>query len=112
MPHGRKANRNRLPEPKAPTAKFEQYMDACALVERFSGTVHVTRDGSPIFSKGYGLANIEHQVPNTPQTKFRLGSITKQFTAMAIMILNEHGKVAVDEPISKYFDDPPSAWAL
>ena len=95
---------------EVPTAKFEQYMDACVAVEHFSGTVHVTREGSPILSKGYGLANIEHQVPNTPRTRFRLGSITKQFTAMAIMILNEQGKLVIDETIGKYFDDPPSAW--
>ena len=85
-------------------------MDACVQVEHFSGTVLVTREGTPVFSKGYGLANVEHQVPNTPQTKFRLGSITKQFTAMAIMILKEQGKLGLDDPIGKYFDDPPSAW--
>jgi CubicO group peptidase (beta-lactamase class C family) len=92
------------------TAEFERYMDACNEVEHFSGTVHVTRDGSTLFSKGYGLANAEHQVPNTPQTKFRLGSITKQFTAMAILILQEQGKLALDDAIGKYFDDPPGAW--
>jgi CubicO group peptidase (beta-lactamase class C family) len=98
------------PGNEAATAKFARYMDACVDVDHFSGTVHVTRDGSPLFSRGYGLANAEHQVANTPETKFRLGSITKQFTAMAIMILEEQGKLALDDPIGKYFDDPPSAW--
>jgi CubicO group peptidase (beta-lactamase class C family) len=92
------------------TSKLEQYMDACVRVRHFSGSVLVTRDGIPLFSKGYGLANAEHQVPNTPETKFRLGSITKQFTAMAIMILQERGKLAVEDPIGKYFDDAPKAW--
>jgi CubicO group peptidase (beta-lactamase class C family) len=92
------------------TSKFQQYMDACVAVDHFSGTVHVTRDGSVLFSAGYGLANAEHQVPNGPQTKFRLGSITKQFTAMAILILQERGKLAVEDPVGEYLDDAPEAW--
>jgi CubicO group peptidase (beta-lactamase class C family) len=92
------------------TSKFEQYMDACVAVDHFSGSVLVTRDGKALFSKGYGLANAEHQVPNTPQTRFRLGSITKQFTAMAILILQERGKFTVEDPIGKYLDDAPEAW--
>jgi CubicO group peptidase (beta-lactamase class C family) len=85
-------------------------MDACVRVRHFSGSVLVTSDGMPLFSKGYGLANAEHQVANTPETKFRLGSITKQFTAMAILILQEQGKLAVEDPIGKYLDDAPKAW--
>src|SRR5271168_5034945 len=71
------------------TPKFVDYMDASVKVDHFSGSVLVARDGEILFTKGYGLANREHNVPNTPETKFRLGSITKQFTAMAIMILVE-----------------------
>jgi CubicO group peptidase (beta-lactamase class C family) len=85
-------------------------MDACVRVRHFSGSVLVTRDGMPLFSKGCGLANAEHQVPNTPQTKFRLGSITKQFTAMAILVLQERGKLAVEDPIGMYLDDAPTTW--
>ncbi len=92
------------------SSKFEKYMDACVEVDHFNGSVLVARDGAVLFSKGYGLANAEHQVPNTPETKFRLGSITKQFTAMAIMILRERGKLAVEDPIGKYLDDAPAAW--
>jgi len=92
------------------TSKFEQYMDACVAVDHFTGSVLVARDGAVLFSKGYGLANAEHQVPNTPETKFRLGSITKQFTAMAILILQERGKLALEDPIGKYLDDAPAAW--
>jgi CubicO group peptidase (beta-lactamase class C family) len=73
--------------------KFEEYMSACVGVNHFSGAVLVSKDGKTLFSKGYGFANAEHQVPNTPTTKFRLGSITKQFTAMAILILQERGKL-------------------
>lgn len=92
------------------TSKFTQYMDACVEVDHFSGSVLVTKGGETLFSQGYGLANVEHRVPNAPDTKFRLGSITKQFTAMAILILNEQGKLKLDDPIGKYIDDAPKAW--
>jgi CubicO group peptidase (beta-lactamase class C family) len=93
------------------TPKFERYMDACVRVNNFSGSVLVSRGGETLFARGYGLANAEHQVPNTPQTKFRLGSITKQFTAMAVMILSEQGKLRLDDPVGKHLDDAPGAWA-
>ncbi len=91
-------------------AKFEAYMTASVRVKQFSGAVLVSRNGETIFARGYGFANVEHQVPNTPRTKFRLGSITKQFTAMAILILKDSGKLALDAPIGKYLDDAPKAW--
>ena len=92
------------------TSKFEQYLDASVKFDRFNGSVLVSKDGATLFRKGYGLANAEHQVPNTPETKFRLGSITKQFTAMAILILQEQGKLKLDDPVGKYVDDAPKAW--
>src|SRR5262249_31698818 len=70
----------------------------------------VARDGKILFSQGYGMANLEHDVPNTPHTKFRLGSITKQFTAMAVMILQERGKLYVQDKVKKYLPDAPKAW--
>jgi CubicO group peptidase (beta-lactamase class C family) len=90
--------------------RFEKYMDACIKANHFSGSVLVSKDGETLFAKGYGFANAEHQVPNTTRTKFRLGSITKQFTAMAILILQERGKLKVEDPIGKYLDDAPKAW--
>ena len=72
-------------------------MDAAAKEERFSGSVLVAKDGEVLLAKGYGLANAEHEVPNTPETKFRLGSITKMFTATAILILQERGKLKVED---------------
>ena len=56
------------------------------------------------------MANIELAVPNTPQTVFRLGSVTKQFTAMAIMILQERGKLRVSDPACQYLAECPAAW--
>ena len=91
--------------------KLDEYMSALAKQSRFSGSVLVARDGKVILSKGYGLANVEWDIPNTPQTKFRLGSITKQFTAASILLLQERGKLSVQDPICKYFTDCPSAWS-
>jgi len=85
-------------------------MDACVKLNHFSGAVLISKDGETIFARGYGFANAEHQVLNTTQTKFRLGSITKQFTAMAILILHERGKLKLDDPVGKYLDDAPKAW--
>jgi len=90
--------------------KAEEYMNAAVRVNRFSGSILVARDGKPLISRGYGMANLELDVPNKPQTVFRLGSLTKQFTAMAIMILQERGKLHTNDPICNYLSDCPAAW--
>ncbi len=89
----------------------EGVVRAYADPDLFSGAVLVARDGKPVFRKAFGLANREWDVANTPQTRFRLGSITKQFTAAAILQLAEQGKLSVDDPISKYYPEAPAAWA-
>ena len=99
-----------LPSASQITAKVEEYMNAAARVEGFNGAILIARDGKPIVTKGYGMANIEHAVPNTPQTVFRLGSITKQFTAMAIVMLQEQGKLNVNDPMCKHLPECPAAW--
>jgi CubicO group peptidase (beta-lactamase class C family) len=91
------------------TSKLDEYMNAAAK-QGFTGSALVARDGKVIFSKGYGMANAEWDIPNTPQTKFRLGSVTKQFTAASILLLQERGKLAVQDPICKYIADCPKAW--
>jgi CubicO group peptidase (beta-lactamase class C family) len=77
---------------------------------QFDGAVLVAEDGEVIFKKGYGYANREWDVLNEPDTKFRIGSITKQITAMAIMILQEKGKLSVYDSICKYVPDCPTVW--
>jgi CubicO group peptidase (beta-lactamase class C family) len=84
--------------------------DAAAKQNDFTGSALVARGGKILLKKGYGMANLELDVPNTPETKFRLGSITKQFTATAILQLAAQGKLSVDDPASKYVDNAPSAW--
>ncbi|MBS1812419.1 MAG: serine hydrolase [Acidobacteria bacterium] len=91
-------------------AKFDEYLSAITKQDRFSGSVLVARDGKVLFSKGYGLANLEWDIPNSPQTKFRLGSITKQFTAASILLLQERGKLSIKAPICKYVENCPKAW--
>jgi CubicO group peptidase (beta-lactamase class C family) len=70
----------------------------------------VIKDGRIVLAKGYGLANVEHQVPVKPETVFQSGSIGKQFTATAVMMLIEERKLSLDDKIMKYFPDGPEAW--
>ena len=99
-----------LPTNDQITAKADEYMKAVLQVDGFSGTILIARDGKPILSRGYGMANIELNVPNTPETIFRLGSVTKQFTSMSIMMLQQSGKLSVGDPICKFFTDCPEVW--
>lgn len=92
------------------TRKFDEYLSAVEKHGVLSGAVLVARDGKILFSKGYGLANKEHEAPNTPQTKFRIASNSKQFTAAAILLLQERGKLSVQDPINKYIGDCPPLW--
>ena len=91
-------------------ARMEQVIQSHVAAGSFMGTVLVARDGTPVLNKGYGMANLEWNVPNSPNTKFRLGSITKQFTAAAILLLEERGKLKVDDRIKTYLPDIPMSW--
>ncbi len=82
---------------------------AYAKAGQLSGTVLVADHGKIVFSKGYGLANREWNQPNAADTKFRLGSLTKQFTAMLVMQLVEKGKLRLDAHVSDYLPDYPKA---
>ena len=91
-------------------AKANDFLQAHVDVNGFSGSVLIGKGDQVLFARGYGLANAEFNITNTPQTKFRLGSITKQFTAMAIMLLAEKGKLSLEDPISKYIENSPEPW--
>jgi len=91
-------------------AKVDEYMNAAVRAGKFSGSILVAQNGKVLVSKGYGAANIELDVPNTSQTKFRIGSLTKQFTAAAIVMLQERGKLSVQDSICRYMPQCPSAW--
>ena len=70
----------------------------------------VLRKGKIVLLKSYGLANVEHRVPVIPETVFQSGSIGKQFTAAAVMILVQENKLSLEDKISKYFPDVPDTW--
>ena len=88
--------------------KVDEYINAYLKMGTFSGSILIARKGIILLSKGYGMANYENDVPNISETKFRLGSITKQFTATSIMQLEEKGLLNVNDPISKYLPDYPN----
>ena len=91
-------------------ARMDEVVRSYVNAKQFMGSVLVARDGKVILSKGYGSANLEWDVPNSPSAKFRLGSITKQFTAACILLLEERGKLKVEDPVKKYMPDAPAAW--
>ena len=99
-----------VPSAQEISAKADEYLTAAMRVNGFSGSVLLARDGQPLMSKGYGMASYELDVPNTPQTVFRLGSLTKAFTATAIMMLQERGKLRIEDRICTYLTDCPAAW--
>jgi CubicO group peptidase (beta-lactamase class C family) len=92
-------------------ARMDQVVKSYAdEAKTFMGSVLVAREGQVLVSRGYGSANLEWAIANTPATKFRLGSITKQFTAAAILLLEERGKLRVDDLVKKHVPDAPAAW--
>ncbi|MCD2259163.1 serine hydrolase domain-containing protein [Psychroserpens luteolus] len=71
------------------------------------GAVGVMKNGEVIYSKAFGAASLEYNIPNSPETLFNIGSVSKQFTAMGIVLLHEQGKLSVDDDIRKYLTDLP-----
>src|SRR5581483_6185694 len=90
--------------------RLDQIVQSYVPNHQFMGSVLVARGGDVLLSKGYGSADLEWDIPNSPDTKFRLGSITKQFTAASILLLQERGKLNINDPVKKYMPDAPAAW--
>src|SRR5687768_741807 len=88
------------------TGRIENYLNEIEKVG-FSGTVLVELNGKKVISKGYGFRDFNQKLKNTPDTIFDTGSITKQFTAAAILKLETQGKLNTDDKISKYFNNVP-----
>lgn len=86
-------------------AKINEVMVRAHSNKQFNGAVLVAENGKVIYKKGFGLANMEWNIPNEPDTKFRLGSITKQFTAMLILQLVEQGKIKLEGKITDYLPE-------
>lgn len=90
--------------------KEDAYIRSEAATHFFRGAVLVGIDGKIAFEKAYGLGNEEWETKNTVQTKFRIASLTKQFTAACILLLQERGRLNVHDPVSRYLSGLPSAW--
>jgi len=86
---------------------LDQYMQAQSTIRGFSGAVLVMKQNKVLLEKGYGLADREWNVSNTAETKYRIGSVTKQFTAACILQLIEAGKLSVGDKLSKFYPDFP-----
>src|SRR5260370_6037846 len=99
------------PAPKAgPINAIDHFISSAAQQQAFSGTVLIAQNGKILLDKGYGWADQGKRAPNQPGTKFRIGSVTKQFTAMAILLLQEQGKLHVQDPICEYIRGCPATW--
>lgn len=85
--------------------QIDKYLELYTKLWAFSGTIAAMKNGEVLFKKAYGYANIEHRVKNTTETKYRIWSVTKQFTAAAILILEEKGLLRVEDSLKKYFPD-------
>ncbi|MEK6303135.1 MAG: serine hydrolase [Acidobacteriota bacterium] len=86
-------------------AKIDELMKVYNSYQQFNGAVLVAEDGKVIFKKGYGMANMEWNIPVETDTKFRLGSITKQFTSMLILQLVQEGKIKLEGKLTDYLPD-------
>ena len=93
------------------SSKIDSYIKAEMRRQQIPGvSLAVIRNGKITLLKSYGFSNVEHQIPVKPETVFQSGSIGKQFTAAAIMILVQDGRLALDDNIRKYFPDAPESW--
>ena len=98
------------PQAAPDVARMEQVIQSFVAKKQFMGTVLVARGDDVLLDKGYGYADLEWKVPNVPAAKFRLGSITKQFTAACMMLLEQRGQLSVHDAVKKYMPDAPAAW--
>ena len=90
--------------------RMDEVIQSYVKDQEFMGSALVSRDKDILLSKGYGFANLEWNIPNTPKTKYRLGSLTKQFTAAAILLLEERGLLKTEDFISQHLLNAPAAW--
>ncbi|HYI10057.1 MAG TPA: serine hydrolase domain-containing protein [Thermoanaerobaculia bacterium] len=90
--------------------RLDHYLTARTNLGQFSGTALVAHEGKVLLRKGYGYANLEHLVRNSPETRFEIASLTKAFTAFAVHELARQGKVRLDAPMCAYVEACPEAW--
>jgi D-alanyl-D-alanine carboxypeptidase len=87
---------------------FRAYLDKAAAADRFSGAALIAKNGKPVFTAVYGMADRDKKVPNQLGTQFRIGSMNKMFTATAVLQLVQAGKINLTDPLGKYLPDYPN----
>ncbi len=92
---------------ETPAARIDQLLSGKFAPDQPGAAVLVTRKGQTVLRKGYGMADLEMNIPIEPDMVFRLGSVTKQFTAVAILMLEEQGRLSVKDPLTKFLPDYP-----
>lgn len=91
--------------------KIDDYLRAEMAKQSIPGlSLAVLRGGKLVKARGYGFANLELRVPATPETVYKIASVSKQFVAAGILLLAQDGRLHLDDPLSRYCDDPPEAW--
>jgi CubicO group peptidase (beta-lactamase class C family) len=97
-------------QPDSSNHRLDEVASSFTKDDAFMGAVFVTKGSDVLLDKGYGKAVVEWNISNSPDVKFRIGSMTKQFTAALVLLAQEEGKLSVDDPIRKYLPDSPAAW--
>lgn len=95
---------------KGSSGKFTEYLRLAQQNDQFTGTVLIAKEGKKLFQTAVGMADLNWNIKNTATTKYLLASITKQFTALAILQLEEQGKIRVDDRLCGYLDNCPADW--
>lgn len=99
-----------LPVEDETSVKIDQLLGRLVDQGAFNGSALIAKNGQVLLNKGYGLEDSDKSLPNTPHTKFRIASLTKQFTAMAVLILQAQGKLNVQDRACRYLPDCPPSW--
>jgi len=97
-------------EPNSTKQRLDEVARSFAKDDAFMGAVRVAKGSDILLDQGYGKAVMEWNIPDSPDVKFRIGSMTKQFTAVLVLLEQEDGKLSVDDPIRKYLPDSPATW--
>lgn len=100
---------SKAPAAEALSREVDQYLEPYVLSRNFSGAVLLARGDEVLVRREYGMASYEHSVPVTSRTRFQIGSISKTFTAAAVLLLQERGLLRVEDPVSRFIPDFPNA---
>ena len=96
-----------VPSETKAAAKVDEFLSQWDKNDLPGGAVGVVKDGKLIYKRGFGMANLDYDVPNTTTTRFNLASVSKPFTAMSIALLAQQGKLSLDDDIRKYLPEMP-----